>query len=248
MNGTRLILALWLTLWLAVAPYAAVLQVAVASNAIVPVRQIARTFEARTGAQVNLSPGSTGRHYAQILNGAPFQVFLAADAERPRLLEAEGHALPGTRVSWAIGQLVLFSPQPGLVDTLGQVLGTGDFRHIALANPTLAPYGLAARETLEALGLWHTLQDRIVLGENVAQAWQFVASGSAELGFVAASQLLADGGSLSGSRWAVPDSLHSPVIQQAVLLKDDPLARQFLEFLVGDEARAILRAAGYGLP
>jgi molybdate transport system substrate-binding protein len=221
-------------------------RVAVASNFAGPVKAIAERFEAARGHAVVLSVASTGKLYAQIRNGAPFQVFLAADAERPRLLEEEGFGLPGSRFTYALGRLVLWSPAPGYVDPAGEVLAEGDFRHLAIANPRLAPYGRAARESLENLGLWQALQGRLVRGENIGQTFQFVQSGNAELGLVARSQVEQPGARMAGSRWDVPETLHAPIEQQAVLLADHGAARAFLAYLRGEEARALIHSYGYG--
>jgi molybdate transport system substrate-binding protein len=241
-------LAAILTL-LASAPAAADrIRVAVASNFAGAAQEIADRFESREGHEVVLSFGSTGMHYAQITHGAPFDAFLAADAWRPELLERDGLALPGSRFTYARGQLVLWSATAGLVDPEGRVLERGDFRRLAIANPELAPYGRSAREVLTALGLWDGLVDRLVRAENVGQAFQFVASGNAELGFVAYSQILQLAGSIGGSLWRVPEDLHSPIEQQAVLLSGSDPARAFLSFLRGDEALEIIGEAGYGAP
>jgi len=223
-------------------------RVAVASNFTAAAEEIVRAFEARTGHRVSLSPGSTGRHYAQIRLGAPFVVFLAADAERPRRLEEEGRALPGTRFTYAIGRLALWSRDPGRVDRAGRVLRSGHLRRLAIANPRLAPYGRAAREVMERLGVWERLQTHLVRGENVAQAFQYVASGNAEAGFVAWSQLRALPADRRGSTWRVPADLHGAIEQQAVLLREDPVGREFLDFLRGAEAASILADLGYDLP
>ena len=218
--------------------------VAVASNFAAAARQIEATFEEATGLEVALAFGSTGKHYAQIVNGAPMDVLLAADARRPKLLEDEGLAIPGSRFTYAIGRLVLWSPHPEYVDSQGRVLSQGTFRHLAIANPRLAPYGEAAREVLEELELWDVLEGRMVRGENIAQALQYVDSGNAELGFIAASQLTAER-QARGSFWRVPSELYSPTEQQAVLLRDTRAAREFLAFLESDEAREIIRRNGY---
>ena len=223
--------------------------VAVASNFSQAIRQISERFEKTTGHQVVLSFGSTGKHYAQIRNGAPFHVFLAADAERPMRLEREGLAVPGSRFTYAVGSLVLWSPRPGFVDSDGGVLGTDRFRRLAVANPKLAPYGKAAWEVLRARGLWGALQDRMVRGENIGQTFQFVASRSAELGFVASSQIKRPGLPVQGSYWEAPQTLYTPIEQQAVLLKGkNPAARDFLSFLRQDESLQIIRGFGYGAP
>lgn len=224
------------------------IRVAVASNFADPLRPIARRFEAGTGHTVILSPGSTGKLFAQIVNGAPFDVFLAADTERPARLERDGVAVPGSRSTYAVGRLILWSPRPGYVDERGAVLETGRFRHLAIANPKLAPYGKAAREVLEARGLWAALQGRLVRGENIGQAFQFVNSGNAELGLVAYAQVRRPGHPVAGFGWLVPQSLHAPIAQQAVLLKDRDAARAFLAFLRSEAATEILRGFGYGIP
>jgi molybdate transport system substrate-binding protein len=220
------------------------LRIAVASNFAQPMTALVSYFESNTAHQVVLSSNSTGKHYAQIRQGAPFDVFLAADRERPERLEQDGLAIPGTRFTYALGRLVLWSPREGYVDKNGTVLRAGDFRHLAIANPKLAPYGRAAREVLTARKLWTSLQPRIVRGENVGQAYQYVHSGNAELGFVAASQLRAG----NGSRWTVPADRHAPIEQQAVLLRDRGPARAFLAFLRSEAALKIIRGYGYDVP
>ena len=242
--------ARFLVLLLAFAPacvFAEPLQAAVASNFRPVMERLADAFEARSGHSIVSSYGSSGKHYAQIVNGAPFDVFLAADSERPRRLEVEGHAIAGSRLTYAIGKLVLWSPDAGLIADAA-VLEHGKFRFIAIANPATAPYGLAARQTLEALGVWDALQPRLAKAENVGQAYAFVRSGNADLGFVALSQLASDVASPTGSQWLVPAELHQPIAQQAVLLRDSSAGRSFLEFLAGDEARALIRSLGYDLP
>lgn len=224
------------------------IRVAVASNFAGAAREIASRFEQETGHRVVVASGATGKHYAQIINGAPFDVFLAADAERPERLESSGISLPGSRFTYALGELVLWSPRSGYVDPDGRVLETGDFRHVAIANPKIAPYGRAAREVLAAAGLWEALQPRLVRGENIGQTFQFVGSGNAELGFVARSQVQRQGRAIHGSWWEVPHSLYAPIVQQAVLLADDDAARAFARYLQGAEARKIIRDFGYGLP
>ena len=221
--------------------------VAVAANFTGTAERLAEAYGSRSGQRAELVPGSTGKHFAQIVNGAPFDVVLAADSERPERLELEGRARPGSRFTYALGRLVLWSPVAGRVDPAGRVLMTGGFRHLALANPRLAPYGLAARQTLEHLDLWERLQGRVVFGENAGQAFHFVQSGAAELGFVALAQVRQAGAEDRGW-WAVPATHHAPIEQQAVLLSDAPPAAAFLEFLRSEQARDIIRAAGYGVP
>ena len=222
--------------------------VAVASNFADAARALVERFERQTGHAVTLVFGSTGKHYAQIVNGAPFDAFFAADVKRPKLLEANGLALRGSRFAYAVGKLVLWSPNPGTVDRAGAVLDQGRFRHLALANPKLAPYGRAARETLESRSLWAQLQGKIVRGENIGQTFQFVRSGNAELGFVAWSQIKRPALPVEGSWWDIPQSLYSPIEQQAVLLQDNPAARNFLNFVRDGDALGIIRSYGYGTP
>jgi molybdate transport system substrate-binding protein len=222
------------------------IRVAVASNFAATMEEIAGRFEKISGHEVTVVAGSTGKHYAQIRNGAPFHAFFAADAERPKRLEAEGMALPGSRFIYAVGKLVLWSPKADYVDPAGTILEHGDFRHLAVANPMLAPYGRAAREVLAKRGRWQALQHRMVRGENVSQAFQFVKSGNAELGFVARSQIHRQGRATTGSWWEIPDALYTPIEQQAVLLQDDSPARDFLIFVRSEEALKIIRAHGYG--
>lgn len=242
----------WAKIWifaLCVGPLAAdEIRVAVASNFADAIQEISRAYEEERGHRVLLSFGSTGKHYAQIRNGAPFDVFFAADVRRPELLEEEGIARPGSRFTYAIGRVVLWSPDSGLVDSAGKVLADGDFRYLSIANPRLAPYGKAAEQVMKAHRVWEVLQGRMVRGENIGQAFQFVHSGNAELGFVALSQIKKPGAPFEGSSWLLPQSLYVPIKQQAVLLSEDGVARDFLEFTRNSErAREIIRAYGYGL-
>lgn len=223
------------------------IRVAVASNFSTTLQALAERFQAQTGHSVMLSSGSTGKHYAQIVNGAPFDAFFAADAQRPALLEEAGRALPGSRFTYAQGRLLLWSPRVGYVDAQGKVLHD-KFRHLAIANPGLAPYGRAAQEVLQALGVWSEVADRLVRGENIAQTFQFIASGNAELGFVACAQVKRPDAELIGSWWEVPQNLHTPITQQAVLLTEHAAAREFLAFVRGPEARHIIENYGYRLP
>lgn len=222
--------------------------VAVASNFTAPVKVIAESFEEKTGHEVTLSFGSTGKFYAQITHGAPFDVFLAADVERPRRLEDEGLTLGGSRFTYAIGKLVLWSATADYVDSTATVLASGDFRHLAIANPKLAPYGRAAREILEAHDLWSDLRDEVVYGENIAQTFQFVRTGNAELGFVAFSQIKRPDQEPTGSYWVVPQSLYTPVRQQAVLLSPRAGPRAFLEFLKRPQVEELIERYGYTVP
>ncbi len=224
------------------------LQVAVAANFTAPAKLVAAGFEKATGHKAQLAFGATGKFYAQIRNGAPFEVFLAADDETPARLEREGVTVAGSRHTYAIGTLVLWSPAPDRVDAQGEVLRKGGFAHLSIANPRLAPYGTAAMEVIAALKLTDALQPKLVQAENIAQAYQFVASGNAELGFVAASQVMQDGRIAEGSAWIVPPALHAPIRQDAVILergKGKPAAEAWMKYLKGDAAKAIIRAHGY---
>ncbi|HJW02467.1 MAG TPA: molybdate ABC transporter substrate-binding protein [Azospira sp.] len=234
-------------------------QVAVAANFTAPMQKIAAQFEKDTGHKAVLSFGATGKFYAQIKNGAPFEVLLAADDETPARLEKEGAALAGSRSTYAIGKLVLWSAKPAVVDAQGAVLKQGAFDHLSIANPKLAPYGLAAVETLKALGAYDALAPKLVQAENIAQAYQFVATGNALLGFVAYSQVLDEMGQLkSGSVWLVPAKLYSPIRQDGVILekgtiggtangKAKPAAAALLKYLKGTKAQAVIKAYGYDL-
>lgn len=244
-RSSALAVTLVLASGLLLAARAAEVQAAVAANFSEPARAIAEAFRASTGNTVVLSFGSSGQFETQISHGAPFDVFLSADAERPRALETAGAAVPGTRLTYAVGRLVLWSRTPGLVDAGGKVLASDRFAKLAIADPGAAPYGAAAVETLKKLGLFERVKPRIVSGASITQAWQFVATGAAELGFVALSQVVNEPG---GSRWLVPETLHSPIEQQAILLKPgaaNPAARAFLAFLKSPAAVAIIRRYGY---
>ncbi len=208
---------------------------------------VARQFQQSTGHRIQLVPGSTGKLATQIRHGAPFEVFLAADEATPRSLESEALGVSGSRFTYAIGSLVLWSPQKGLVDGEGKVL-SWELSRIALADPKVAPYGRAAVECLQSLGHFEALKARFIQGESIAQAHQFIVSGHVPLGFVALSQIQKDGQIASGSYWIVPQALYHPLRQDALLLakgKNNPGAHAFLAFLRQDPARAILRAYGY---
>lgn len=228
---------------------AAEVKVAVAANFTAPIKALAPDFEKTTGHKLVPSFGSTGKFYAQIKNGAPFDVFLAADAETPARLERENGTVPGSRFTYAIGRLVLWSAQPHYVDDKGQVLKKNAFRHIAVASPKLAPYGHAAVETLTKLGLLNALQAKIVQGENISQTHQFIATGNAELGFVALSQVYRNGRFTGGSGWLVPAKLYNPIRQDAVILKhgqDNPAAAALIKYLQTSQAHKVLKSYGYG--
>ena len=221
-------------------------KVAVAANFTEPAKELAAVFEKATGHKLVLSFGATGQFYAQIVNGAPFEVFVAADKAAPTKAVAEGHAVAGTQFTYAVGKLVLYSKVLDVTEG-GEVLKKGSFNKLAIAHPAAAPYGAAAVETIAALGVRERVQARIVQGNNIAQTLQFVETGNAELGFVALSQIVLTKG---GARWVVPDGLHAPISQDAVLLRagaGNPAARAFLDFLRGPEARAVIEKYGYGL-
>ncbi len=235
---------------LAVSSQAANVSVAVAANFTAPMQKIAKAFEQETGHKALLSFGSTGNFYAQIRNGAPFHVLLAADDDTPLKIEQEGLGVPGSRFTYAIGKLVLWSKQPGLVDDKGDILRSGTFARIAIANPKLAPYGAAAIDTMAKMDLLPVLQPRFVQGENIAQTYQFIATENAPLGFVALSQVLVDGKIVQGSAWIVPAGLHAPIAQDALVLsagKDNPAATALMGFLRSDRAKVLIRSYGYGL-
>ena len=250
LHSLQVLLALFLCLAAPAVP-AAEVRVAVAANFRAPLQALADGFTLSTGHTLALSSGSTGRFGVQIRNGAPFEVLLSADAHLPEQLEREGLAVRGTRFTYAIGRLVLWSPKAGLVDPDGAVLGSGNWAHLAVANAGLAPYGAAAVQVLNALGLEARLRERFVQGEDIGQTFQFVASGNADLGFVALSQVPRSGSTLQGSSWVVPQTLYAPLRQDAVLLKpgrDKPAAQALLRYLRSPEARAQIAALGYGLP
>jgi len=223
--------------------------VAVAANFTAPMQQIAADFEKATGHKVVASYGSTGKFYAQIKNGAPFEVLLAADDETPAKLVTENAGIAGSQFTYAIGKLVLWSAKPAIVDGKGEVLKNGGFDYISLANPKLAPYGAAAVQAMKTLGVYDMLQPKVVMAENITQAHQFVSSGNALLGFVALSQVLKDG-TIEGSVWMVPISLYPPIRQDAVILdkgKGKPAAEALVKYLRGDKAKAVIKSFGYEL-
>jgi molybdate transport system substrate-binding protein len=225
-------------------------RLAVAANFTAPLKQLLiPAFERQTQHTVLASFGSSGSLYAQIVQGAPFDVLLSADAERPRLLEAGRHSVPASRFTYALGRLVLWSPNTSLVDAQGDALRKGNFQHVAIPNPKLAPYGAAAQQTLRKLGLWETLEGKLVYGQDINQTYDMIRSENAALGFVSLAQVLAGGS--RGSTWQVPATLHDPIEQQAVLLKraaSNTAATAFLRFLAGEEGRALVVRAGYDVP
>ena len=245
----RLIPCLLLSLF-AAGVHADEVSVAVAANFTGPMQVIAPIFERDTGHKLSLAFGATGKFYAQINNGAPFEILLSADDETPARLEKDGLGVAGSRFTYAIGTLVLWSANPTLVDAKGEILKTGDFKHLALANPKTASYGTAAVEAMTKLGLLSTLQPRFVQGENIAQTHQFILSGNAELGFVALSQVFKDGKFTGGSVWIVPANLYQQIQQDAVLLakgKDNAAAKALMDYLKGPKAAAIIKSYGYDL-
>ncbi len=225
--------------------------VAVAANFTAPMAQIAADFEKATGHKAVLSYGATGRFYAQISNGAPFDVLVAADAATPAKLVKESKAVSASNFTYATGRLALWSAVPGFVDAQGDVLRRGQFRYVAIAAPLLAPYGAAAMQTLDQLGLRAAIQPKLVTGESVGQAFTMVATGNAELGFVALSQVFENGKLKTGSVWVVPASAHSPITQDAALLnrgQSNPAAVALLAYLKTDKAKAVITSFGYGVP
>ena len=224
------------------------LRVAVASNFAPVLKQLATNFEKTGNHKLLLSVGSSGNLYTQISNGAPFDLFFSADNERPEQLVAEKKAIAGTVNAYAMGKLVLWSPQLSLESQPEKVLQSSNFNHLAIANPKLAPYGLAARQVLEKMQLWQAIQPRLVLGENISQTLQFIDSRNAELGFIAESQWLELAPEKRGKPWQVPVSLHDPIQQDMVIIRDGVAARALHGYLQSDEAKAIIKAAGYYLP
>lgn len=229
---------------------AAEVQVAVAANFTAPIQAIAKDFEKDTGHKLVAAYGATGQFYTQIKNGAPFEVFLSADDTTPARLEKEGDAVAGSRFTYAIGTLVLWSAQEGYVDAKGDVLKSGQYKHLSIANPKTAPYGLAATQVLDKLGLTAAVKPKLVEGQNITQALQFVSSGNAELGFVALSQVYKDGKITNGSAWIVPAEMHEPIKQDALILKKgeaNPAAKALVDYLKGPKAAEVIKSYGYQL-
>lgn len=232
------------------AAFADEVQAAVAANFTAPMKAIIAVFEKTTGHKVELTTGSTGKFYAQIKNGAPFDVFLAADDETPAKLEQEGLSVKGSRFTYATGKLVLWSANASLVDSKGEVLKKGDFRKLAIANPKVAPYGAAAVEAMAKLGVTDSVGPKLVLGESIGQTFNFISTGNAELGFVALSQVLEGGKLKGGSAWTVPASMHAPIVQDAVVLargKDNKAAAELVALLKSPRIKDLIRSYGYDL-
>ena len=230
---------------------AAEVSAAVAANFAAPMERIAALYQKESGHTVKVSLGASGKLYAQIKGGAPFDVFLSADEENPKRLLQEGLAVGGSRFVYATGRLVLWSVQPGLVDDKGAVLNTGSFDRLAYANPSFSPYGIATKETLTKLTMWNAMQKKLKKGEDVTQTYQLAATESADLAFVALSQVMRDGKVSSGSWWLVPSEMHNPIRQSAVLLadaKDPAAAKAFLAFLKSEKAVKVMRGFGYEFP
>ena len=229
------------------------IKIAVASNFYPTMKELVTHFESitpnsDTTNNIVLISGSSGKHYAQILNGAPFDLFFSADKLRPNMLEKEEVFNNQSRFTYALGKLALWSPFNEYVDSDGQVLYKDDFRFIAIANPKIAPYGIASKETLTSMNLWQDMEEKLVRGENIAQTFQFAKSGNAKLGFVSYSQILSLNSSSEGSYWLVPQDMYQPIEQQAILLKDSSLGKDFLSFIKSNEALDIIKRNGYDLP
>ena len=235
------------TTWSAPAA-AAQARIAVAANFAAPIQAIAERLTQTTGHTLQVTLGSTGKLYAQIRNGAPFDAFLAANTEAPEQLERDGMAVPGSRFTYATGKLVLWSSRPGRVDAAGAVLQQPDLGKVAYANPKTAPYGLAAQQVMNALGLSESLTSRLVMGESIGQTYTFVHSGNADVGFLALSQVQENGQLKSGSLWQPPQSLYAPIRQDAVLLQrgaDNPAALALMRLLKNPEIRSLIQSHGY---
>ncbi|PMR73771.1 molybdate ABC transporter substrate-binding protein [Billgrantia endophytica] len=244
---------LLITLVLPVVAQAGELRVAVAANFLGSMEQLAAEFEEQTGHDVIISSGSSGAFYAQIVNDAPFDVFFSADTQRPEALVNEGLAVDESRFTYAIGVPVLWSTHEDLVDAQGEVLSNGDYRYLSVADPQNAPYGLAAQQVLTELGLWDELtsQQRVVQAQTIGQAHSQIASGAAELGFVALAQVIQEDGDIPGSHWIPPAEYHDPIVQQAVILntaQDQELAEEFMAWIQGPRATEVIEAAGYSVP
>ncbi|MDH4235318.1 MAG: molybdate ABC transporter substrate-binding protein [Gallionella sp.] len=226
-------------------------RVAVASDFAAPMERIVTLFRKQSGHTVDFSLGSSGKFYAQIKGGEPFDVFLSADEELPKRLTQEGLAVGGTRFVYALGRLVLWSAQPGLVDAKGKVLRNGSYNKLAIADPRLSPYGMAAKETLEKLAMWNGMQRKLEKSEDITQSYQLAVIEKADLAFIALSQIMRDGKVKDGSWWLVPPELYRPIRQSAVLItaaQDQEAAQAFLDFLGSKQVSAIIQSFGYELP
>ncbi len=224
-------------------------RVAVASNFSSTMQRLIPPFELQSGYRVTTSYASSGKLFAQITHGAPFDIFLSADGERPHRLELLGLVAVNQRFTYATGNLLLWAPDASSPEDALQQLQQGRFSFLSIANPKIAPYGAAAMQVMAKLGLGQRFIKRTARGENIAQTYQFVYSGNAQLGFVAKSQMVDAGGDLSGGVWAVPSHMHSPIEQQGVLLKraeQNPAAHAFIDYLRSDSAKQIIAASGYG--
>jgi molybdate transport system substrate-binding protein len=247
---SRIVLAITLLL-VGQASWAATVLVAVAANFSKPMTEIAAEFEKATGHSAKLAFGSTGKFVSQLEHGGPFEVLLSADEKAPQRLVESGLAVPSSQFTYALGRLVLWSAKPGYVDDQGKILSTGGFKHLALADPKLAPYGAAAVEVLKKLGLFEKLQPLFVQGENIAQTYQFISTANAELGFIALSQVIENGKIATGSGWIIPSNDYAPIRQGAVLMKkgaENPAAPALLDYLKSAPALAIIKKYGYDLP
>lgn len=250
MNVTRTLMFVIMLLLVAVPGLAADLHLAVAANFNAPMEQLKPLFEKASGHKLIISYGTVGKFYAQIKNGAPFELLISADDETPIRLEKDGLALPETRFTYAIGKLMLWSTKPGLVDAKGEVLKRTDFKRLAIASPKLAVYGAAGVEVMKKLGVYEQLQQKLVFGENISQTYQFIATANADLGFVALSQIYKNGSYAAGSHWQVPSNLYPQIRQDAVLLtkgRDNPAGKALLAFLKAQETRKIIRSYGYDI-
>ena len=227
---------------------AAEIKVAVASNFANVLKEIAVEFQKDTGHQLAITPGATGKFYAQISNGAPFDVFLSADDETPRKLAQEGKANASSQFTYAIGRLALWSPNPEMVDKNADILKTDKFKFIAIANAKVAPYGQAAVQTMQKLGVLAKIEPRVVQGESIAQTYQFVSTGNTQLGFVALSQIFEHGKIKTGSAWIVPEEMHEQLKQDAVILqacKQTSVCQDLMDYLKSDKAKKMMASYGY---
>jgi len=246
----KIVLASFTSLLLAFTAHAAEVKVAISANFVQPMKEIAAEFEKDTGHKLNLTQGASGKFYAQISNGAPFDVFLSADDETPSRLVKEGKAVAGTQFTYAIGRLALWSPDASLIDQGGDVLKTDKFKFIAIANAKVAPYGRAAVQTMQKLGVLTKIEPRVVQGESISQTFQFVTSGNAQLGFIALSQVWENSKLKTGSAWVVPEAMHEQLKQDVVLLnagKDSQAAAALIAYLKSDKARKFIERYGYKL-